>query len=122
MGVSVSFSLPVFNLVVNVWRAAAGPPAPPALTVKGNLAWGRRVFGGGTVFTLSGVPGMTLLLPLGADVRSQAEGLGNDIVEVPAGTGRFYTVVFVDDVGRGFGNQHRAAVLEQQANWPAPIP
>lgn len=65
---------------------------------------------------------MFLLLPKGTDIRSTVCGVAPDVVEVPAGTGRYYSVEMVDDVARGFANEYRFAMVLQLKNWPAPIP
>lgn len=44
------------------------------------------------------------------------------IVEVPQGTGRYYMVVWVDDVGKGFVNEYRQAQIQKMRPWPIPIP
>jgi hypothetical protein len=46
-----------------------------------------------------------------------------DTVEVPAGSGRYYAILAVDDVARGFENEYRLALAEPAYNlWPVPIP
>ena len=111
------------------------PGGPPALSPDCNLAVGRRV----SIPTVEGdlttaYGSMTLLLPKGTDIRdaSCVASLAGDLVEVPAGSGRFYFVAYVDDVGKGFLNEHRYAYISKacQASdptlfsyiWPAPIP
>jgi len=118
----MSFSLPEFNLPVNVWTYPVLPPAAPTVMAMGNLAWGRRIMPatGGT--ELYGMVAITLLLPAGTDIRGQAQSGHPDRAEVPAGSGRFYTVQYVDDVGKGFANEHRAALLTPIAAWPIPYP
>lgn len=125
------FSLPTFNLTVNAWRSIHNPLVDPPDTVEDcNLAWGRRASvpasGGtstvGVVFTA-----MTLLLPPLSDVRDGLQpGTGADVVEVPAGSGRFYDVLLVDDIGKGFPNEHRCAVVLKSVlpglQWPTPYP
>lgn len=121
------FVLPNFNLNVNVWHGPVpNVSLPPDVVVKGNLAWGKRVnigFGEGGA-TIS------LLLPALTDVRTPAcyVGSGFDLVEVPAGTGRYYVVQNVDDIGKGFSNEHRVVTLSQAPiaysghAWPVPVP
>jgi hypothetical protein len=98
---------------------------------------GRR----GQVLTLDDVPDGTvrngpayLLFPAFTDVRDlNCVQVENDIVEVPSGSGRWYGVLLVDDVGKGFSNEHRYAAVakiseRQNATdfpglfWPTPIP
>jgi hypothetical protein len=121
----MAFSVPTFNLTCNIWRGASGPPAPPSVVAECNLAWGRRVSHFPSGLGVDPASAMTLLLPVGTDIRSLVCATGSDWVEVPAGTGRFYVVLGVDDVGKGFPNEHRAALLLPTDNfgpWPSPIP
>ena len=124
------FILPTFNLDVNVF-SNGDPTQPPRLTCKGNLAWGRRVgqptVGGDPIGSVFDYPGtMTLLVPLGTDIRDIAAASGFDVVEVPAGSGRTYRVLSVDELGGGFANEHRGAVLSKfftaTSPWPTPFP
>jgi len=127
----MSFSVPTFNLDVNIWRHSSSVSSPPDVVARGNLAWGRRIApatGGTGNF---GITSMTLLIPMRTDIRqgTLTTSTVGDYVEVPAGTGRYYGVVFVDDIGRGFPNEHRAALLVSAMNlgsvllyWPTPYP
>lgn len=54
---------------------------------------------------------MELLLPAGTDVRAPWNAGKPDLVECPAGSGRFYAVAWVDDIGKNFPNEHRIAWL-----------
>jgi len=124
----MAFTLPTFNLSVNIWRSStyAGiipPVAVPDVTSLGNLATGPRQIGNAG-WTVS-----TLLLPALTDVRYSESGNnlpGNiidfDLVECPAGSGRCYQVDWVEDLGKGFSNEHRLAALFQIPPWPQPIP
>lgn len=122
----MAFSLPDFNLDVNIWDVNVVPPvgAPDVVTI-GNLAWGRRV----AVPSTGGTSGlgvvlmtMTLLLPAGTDIFGDPDLLVTCVVEVPAGTARYYRVAFVDDAGKGFDNEHRNALLVQVLPMPRPLP
>lgn len=67
---------------------------------------------------------MGIALPALTDVAS-ARGLPfpfNDLIECPQGSGRFYEVLFVDDVGKGFANEHRIALVSKVLPWPIPTP
>lgn len=144
----MAFRLPSFNLSANVWRGNVDcTSAPPASTVGCNLSPGKRVFQApalfippaSTVATLAMVPMvMELLVPALTDLRYRGNGAGFfDSIEVPAGSGRFYACIFVDDIGKGFSNEHRFALLLQPAaglaawlnvaassmpQWPTPYP
>jgi len=123
----MSFVLPNFNLAVNIWRNGSDPLTdPPDVTSVGNLSPGKIVsndsnqsFTGGTDFGF-----MWLRLPANTDVQDYFNGVGPDYVEVPAGSGRGYFVVRVDDIGGGFPNEHRFAMLAKWglAAWPTPFP
>jgi hypothetical protein len=118
------YVIPTFNLTCNIWHGG-NPVGPPSLSSPCNLAWGRRVnvaSTGGT--TLVGVPlvCMSLLLPKLTDIRGRSAAGGEDAVEVPAGSGRFYGSTFVDDIGKGFANEHRCAILQQMDPFISPIP
>lgn len=123
----MSFVVPNFNLPVNLWRAgfAVPPVGMPALTFFGNLNPGRRTYLGSYPWSQSSLGSMLLmylLVPAHTDIRGQISVGTGDLVEVPAGSGRYYKVGWVDDVGKGFPNEHRLAVLVQASPWPTPLP
>jgi hypothetical protein len=128
----MGFRVPTFNLRCNISAApfAGGPyiPDPPyRLTDQVcQLTYGTRVnvaSTGGTTDRGVIVQTMNLLLPARTDVRGPQNGPILDMVEVPAGSGRWYSVVFVDDIGRGFTNEHRtAAIYAVPGAWPTPCP
>jgi len=135
----VAFRKPVFNIFCNIWRAVdfragAAPVGMPALgMVPCNLQFGRKEG------LESDRMAMWLLLEPGTDIRdpwgvaNRQEGQA-DAVEVPAGSGRFYTVVYVDDVASGFPTQYRTALIVKggifgnktgyvdPVPWPNPSP
>jgi hypothetical protein len=115
----MAYVLPTFNLSVSIWTNATYP-GPARLVTVGNLAWGRRV-NVASMSTIGAEQGLTLLLPKLTDVRSSNMPSGPDLVECPTGSGRFYEVAFVDDIGKGFSNEHRAAVLAQLVPMPQPL-
>lgn len=121
----MAYTLPTFNLTCNIYTTTGTWPATPRLSSLCNLALGRRVESHGFV---SGSLNMALLLPAGTDIRAGPvpNPPGNDTVEVPAGSGRTYAVLAVDDIGKGFPNEHRVAILTAVSIathfWPTPIP
>jgi hypothetical protein len=127
MGVTdnaMSFTLPTFNLTCNVWHNPAVPPGAASISPVCNLAWGKRFH---VPTTAGGFGNTQLLLPPGTDIRCLAvqNCVVSDIVEVPAGSGRFYDVFSVDDAGKGFANEFRVAFLLQtkaHGAWPIPMP
>jgi hypothetical protein len=117
----MAFTLPTFNLFCNVSTQGLYPTVRASFVC--NLAYGRRVNVASTGGTLViGVPlvTMSLLLPPLVDVRGPLSTTGADVIEVPAGSGRTYQVAFVDDIGKGFTNEHRVAILEQRSQ-PTPL-
>lgn len=121
----MGFSVPNFNITCNIWHPANVPPSAPDSTEDCNLAWGKRVSSYQGVISTPNEPIMTLLLPPATDIRGPQCAGGADVVEVPSGSGRFYTVLGVDDIGKGFANEHRAAMIAWTTAfgaWPTPIP
>jgi hypothetical protein len=132
----MAFTLPSFNLSVDIYT---GPWLTKVLRVTSdaNLAFGRR---SQVQYPSLGDHGAApasvyeiLLLPALTDIRSYFLTGQTDVVEVPSGSGRWYGVEWVDDVGKGFDNEHRAAGLLQISHfldpvkyaglsWPVPMP
>jgi len=118
------FRVPAFPLAINIWRAATGVTNPPDVVTVCNLTVGRRAT------ATTGIPEdldpdtvcLMAYLPKLSDVRDSYSAGGADIVEIPAGSLRYYTVKQVDDVGKGFVNEFRFAVVVKLAPWPSPIP
>jgi hypothetical protein len=121
------YVIPVFNINVAFWRSGNAVTNPPDVITIGNLSPGRIVSGEKTE-QASNVPvgglgqSMWLRLPKGTDVQDVKNNVGADICECPYTSGRFYYVAVVDDVGGGFANEHRFAVLVAFAPWPTPFP
>lgn len=129
----MGYQLPVFNLTCNIWTGipptpdVSLPAGPPRLAlVPCALVYGRRVNVASTGGTGSaGIPlqCMNLLLNALADIRGPQDDTCNDLVECPAASGRFYWVSFVDDIGKGYANEHRTAgLLAIVGGWGAPYP
>jgi hypothetical protein len=120
----MAYTLPTFNLVCQIYTISAPPPAAPRLTSVCNLALGRRSVLG---YAARNALVMQLLLPPLTDIRGPVQG-GSvpDLVVVPTGSGRLYIVENVDDIGKGFSNEHRIALIRAVAFgglvWPTPIP
>jgi len=130
----VPYVLPSFNLLCNIGPSAAGAflwpctpyaGAPRLHNVPCALVAGRRVnvsSTGGTAGQGYPITSMSLLLPPLTDVRSaQSVGGVPDAVEVPAVSGRWYGVFEVDDIGKGWPNEHRSASIQAiLGTWPVP--
>jgi len=123
----MAFSLPAFPLMANIWRNGNATSNPPDVVSPCNLAYGKRVmtqywdWGEGPPPVDSAVFSCLLLPPL-TDIRDGFNPSAQDTVEVPQGSGRLYQCMFVDDLGKGFANEHRFAMLKKVQFWPEPIP
>lgn len=131
----MAFTLPTFNLICNIDTVLPGDIHVFRLNSPCNLAMGRRVASEAStagVLDQSGLVPILLLPPL-TDIRDASCGGFNDLVECPAGSGRYYIATNVDDVGKGFPNEHRLATLGKiwgfagngaglTLPWPTPIP
>ncbi len=134
----MAFAVPTFNLVCDIYN---GPWSTKTLRSSPdcNLSLGRRVQQQFLAnFSLTGTGGaaslqMDLLLPKGTDLRDGFQGFPNDIIEVPSGSGRWYEMMAWDDVGKGFANEYRLAVISKIGQvinavafpglfWPTPTP
>lgn len=123
----MAFQVPQMPLTANIYSYSDGPFGAMRLDTICNLAHGRRghnptVYGFGGTNLLSAAE---LLVPALTDIRGiETGGDGPDWVECPAGSGRIYIVIHVDDYGKGFANEHRFAVMTYTESfpWPVPIP
>jgi hypothetical protein len=129
----MAFVAPTFNLVCNwfdagnfygSWAAGTGSIPPPDQVFDCAL---RAELHGYNVYGIDvPVSVANLLLPAGTDVFPPIVGSSEywnwaDLVEVPAGSGRFYFITAVEDVGKGYMNEYRMARLVPtwviQGNW-----
>jgi len=115
----MSYVLPTFVLKANVWinySVALNYNAPSSIPIC-NLTPGKRVMnvdptlGNPALYKVAPVL-MELLLPKLTDIRPWIGGGNQCLCEVPNGSNRFYNVVGVDDIGKGFANEHRIAWLQ----------
>lgn len=127
----MAFRLPTFNITCNIYTnegtnpPVAPPVNPPRIAAQQcGLAYGERVNVASTGGTANqGIPlqTMNLLLPPLVDIRGPQDPGGLDMVECPAGSGRWYAVYFVDDIGKGYANEHRSAsLLAIGGTWTPP--
>lgn len=126
----MAYRLPTFNLLCNIttmdFPHEPAVPHPPFRIVNQacQLTYGRRVnvvSTGGTAQAGVLVVSMSLLLPPLVDIRGPQDVTSPDMVECPAGTGRWYWVAAVDDIGKGFTNEHRfAALYALVSRWTPP--
>jgi len=128
----MAYRPPVFNLFCNIYTMAVpNTPAIPAGSPRVEhqpcqLTYGRRVqvvSTGGTAQAGVLVLTMNLLVPKGVDIRGPQDTVTADMVEVPEASGRWYAVAAVDDIGKGFANEHRtAAIFALAGSWVPPYP
>jgi hypothetical protein len=130
------YTLPTFNVSVNIWDAALDPTTdPPDQTVLANVSLGRRVMvyaDANCWFNPENGVALNMflrimLLPAGTNIKGRWWNFvaGNnqaDWVEVPAGTGAFYRVLDVADMAKGFPNEHRVASFLPYWDKPLPVP
>ena len=124
----MAFVLPTFNLECRIIDYTHTPPTPThRLRVECQLrAPGTNVgFLNYSTNALNG--GMFLLLPPLVDIRDNywnPNTISGDWVEVPADSGRYYRCIWVDDIAKGFHNEHRFALIvkSNQYFWPVPMP
>lgn len=129
----MAFRLPTLNLKCRIWHAydIAGLGLPPAISPAAadvpcqlrNTLTGLQVL---TPFSGSGQINELVLLGKRTDVRPSQPAATPDLLEVPQGTGRFYTCLGVADMHRGFANEYRVALIVQLGDhvggYTVPIP
>lgn len=134
----MGFQLPTFNLTANRWFNGALVTNPPSSSFPCNLSRGERTAVPYLDPGTGAFPGalMMLLFPKHTDVLGIYAGSFEDLLEVPAGSGRYYVVYDVDDAGKGFPNEHRWAWIFKYTStfgafwgnpwgatdWPVPYP
>lgn len=118
--------IPQFPLTANIWRSGNATTNPPNVITPAQLHVGvqhRQLFGLATQCEQSIT--RFIYTPKGTDIRPFWFNTP-DTVEIPAGSGRYYTCMDVDDVARGFPNEFRiGALFVSQTTgfaWPLPIP
>lgn len=132
----MAFVIPQFPITCDVYR---GPWLARALAISAlpcNLGQGRRIVLSESVAApqLEGSFNVSqLLCPKSSDVRDFSTSVTPDVIECPSGSGRWYGVLGVDDMGKGFPNEHRFVLMSKIFEeldpaaylglfWPAPIP
>lgn len=135
----MSFSLPTFNITVDIYTCGGGGvvadlAAPPRVAgVAANLAFGRRTTPniGGQLFLSNLISVFNqLLLPTGTDIRSVEEVGGNvapedgfqgDYIVVDGVKTQPYHCVGWAWIGKGFPNEHKLALIwTMLGTWTPP--
>lgn len=123
-------NLPRFPSLANIWRAGNAVTNPPDLTTPAELHLTTQT---GIVTTVTTsrreLLQRMIYLPKRTDVRPDWAAGQGDNIELPAGSGRYYLAVDVDDIARDFPNEFRvAAVIPTNAGvgpvtlWTMPMP
>ncbi len=117
----MAFRIPEFNLLCDIWHSSVYPPvgAPDIAGVACQLAWDALADKPITIST-SVISLMKIRFPAGTDVRGAISSTGQDTIECPSGSGRFYLTRTVDDVAKGFPNEFRQATA-QMTHCPTPL-
>jgi len=114
---------PRMPLDAAVWTNGSPPPAPPRIAsipcqLKGPTHHGTYE----RVFAFPGSFIWYALVPKESDIRDQFNTGGADRMEIPAGSGRYYQVAWVDDIAKGFPNEYRLVLVYKLGTWPTPTP
>lgn len=137
----MSFVVPSMPLLCAVWRAWAPSTdkyiAPQLSNIACNLSQGRRALDvtSEPTKTIFGVTcyGLVseIMVPRLTDIRAWVSTpVLQDLIEVPQGSKRLYSVLAVDDVGKGFANEYRLvlacrvqqAMVFQDTTVQVPVP
>ena len=123
MGNQRGYSTPTFPMTAAIVSAGVLDSTQARLTALCNLALGKGVTTQGWSF-LEGADAIftRALFPRGTDVRDRFSTGGPDAIECPSGSGRWYLVHTVLDVGSGFPNEYRLAIIYKTGSWPTPLP
>lgn len=123
-----SHAPPQFPLLANVWHTGNPVTDPPDLAnIKAELratVTHRQVT---STLTLNrGNITRFIYFEKHTDVRAIWPSGFGDVVELPAGSRRYYDIVDVEDVAKGFPNEFRIAAVTVTTNvtppWPVPYP
>jgi hypothetical protein len=125
----MAYTIPPMPVEFSIWRfsnwAGVVPPVNPAdITDNCNLTPGRREW------TQSGGGVSYIIVSQALDIRFSEDlaftvlpAADPDLVEVPTGSGRYYVVYDVEQLGMGFPNWHQEAAIVKQGPWvPGPPP
>ena len=121
----MSFRLPAWSIVVNLWRWSSWEgsflslPAPDTISVA-NLAIARRRAGRLVQVSYLLLPFDTYITSSQTNNYDSFPSSDPDAVECPAGSGRLYTVIFTDYVSLGFPTQHQFAEIYKGYCQPFP--
>jgi len=124
----MAFQPPTFNLTADIYSDGDYPSNPPRV-VGADCQWRTIAKMHSSSFQVVGYPlrvQTEILFPIGTDVRFNVDSLGTIFqdtidLQVPGGSLPFF-VEFVYDVGKGFSNEYRVALVIPRFPWPQPQP
>lgn len=123
----MAYNPPSFNLTADIYDLADWPSGSPRLTSI-SCQW-RGVGKAASIYNAVSVTSFSvpteILFPAGTDVRSLFESATSsyDIIKLyMGGSFRPFRVLDVYDIGKGFTNEYRVAVVVKLAPWTPPIP
>lgn len=117
----------MFNLTVDIYTFGATITPPPRLfAVPCQWRTIAKMMDASNIAAIVGVSVLTeILLPAGTDVRGIFEAPINTPDQFMLGPGTLnlpFQAVDVYDVGKGFTNEYRIALVRKLPPWPVPIP
>ena len=129
-------AMPLFTQVWHNYDPAVSAYASPDANTPCNLSPGKRTFNSfiapaTTFMSITCYPfPMELLVPALSDYRPTSAGVLPDVIECPKNSLRFYVVAYVDDIGKGFANEHRLVMMYRflqdavfiDGTFPVPVP
>lgn len=131
----MAYKIPEFNLLCDIYEIGPTSNTFRLQSVCALIMGPLRRFPTTGAAGAPGAGGYTpiLALPALTDIRDGSCQLVSNLVDVPAGSGRWYISLMVDDVAKGWPNEYRIATLAKtwkfpgsQNNlpgfWPNPIP
>lgn len=113
----MTFKAPVFPVPCNIWHQQFGPAPTRSPDVVTTCSVGYLRFWSAQYSNQGGSTGQTFVvirLPKGTNIHDALQlplppvggQAGGDTIEAPAGSGRFYSVTMLTQVGQGFINEH----------------
>jgi hypothetical protein len=123
------YSIPQMPLPYSIWRWSHWGGLVPPVSVPDAQSFCNLVPGRRNYLSLDGGLSYILIL-LSDDIRFSELGVwivppgptDPDLIELPTGSGRYYKVVDVEQLGMGFSNWHQEAAILKVSPWPVPVP
>lgn len=128
----MGYTIPTFNLTCDIWTGPWGTKSlrmaaePCAMAIGRRAAIALNALG---PYTDSATSPVLLLFGAGTDVRDSAAyanpgtvEMRSDFIEFPIGSGAWYFVLGVWDVGKGWPNEYRvASIVKVGEYWDSTV-